>query len=111
MSSKTYSSNNFDFIAGKNQEQFTFQATDTVKKGSVFKKDGKVVGLVLNDVEIDQEDKEARPVAVMVSGIVYAERITATDDEKKSLLADTGIRFLDYTVPDNSTPVTPPAGQ
>lgn len=91
MSSQIHTSNNFDFIAGKYQENFTFSTDKSLKKGSVFKQGGKAVGLVLNDITIDDE---ARPVAIMVAGIVYPDRLVATDDEKKSLLTDTSIRFL-----------------
>lgn len=103
MSSKTYSSDNFDFVAGRYNEKFTYQATATVKKGDVFKQNGNVVGLVLNDVVIDTDEPEARPVAVLISGVVYSGRINATDDEKKALLSDTGIRFLDYTPASGTT--------
>jgi len=85
----------FFFIAGKYNETFTFTTAESVKAGSVFKNDaGNVIGLVVNDVTIDAEEQEARPVAVLTTGVVYADKLTATDDEKKALLASTGITFF-----------------
>lgn len=107
MGVKVITETGFFFIAGKNNEQFTFTTAVSVKAGDAFKNDaGQVIGLVVNDVDIDAEDKEPRPVAVLVSGIVYEEKLSLSAEDRAALLSNTSVRFLggDNTVAASGKP-------
>lgn len=101
MSIKVVSQAGRFFIAGNHNEQFTFTTKKSVKLGQTFTDTtGKVLGLVVNDVDVDTDAQEARPVSVLVSGVVYLERITGVDGTKtpttqeQAALNALGIRFL-----------------
>lgn len=101
MSIKVVSDEGRSFIAGNHNEQFTFTTNKSVKLGQTFTgDDGKVLGLVVNDVDVDTDAQETRPVSVLVSGVVYLERITGVDGTKaptaqeQAALNALGVHFL-----------------
>ena len=101
MSIKVVSQEGRFFIAGNHNEQFTFTTNKSVKLGQIFTNEtGKALGLVVNDVDVDTYAQEARPVSVLVSGVVYLERITGVDGTKaptaqeQAALNALGIHFL-----------------
>ena len=98
MGTKVYSGSVKEFIAGNNVDKFTESTDVSVKAGQVFKRNGKIIGLVVNDVDIN-EDNEPRPVSVLTSGAVYHNMLDATDAEKKELLANTEVYFRDEFTP------------
>ncbi|MCI9015966.1 MAG: hypothetical protein HFJ53_02205 [Clostridia bacterium] len=89
-----------NFLASAKFQNFTYQVDDTditadekgrkiVQAGTVYKKDGKAIGLIFADVDVTHGPQ---PVAVMVEGYVLEERLPAqvSEDDKGTM---TGIKF------------------
>lgn len=89
-----------NFLASAKYQNFTHQVDDTdvvangngrkiVKAGTVYKKDGKAIGLVFTDVDVTNGPQ---PAAVMVEGYVLEARLpeTVSDEDKTAM---TGIKF------------------
>lgn len=80
-----------NWLASAKYTNFTEYADKTYKSGEVFKKDGKAVGLVFNDVTVAEGDPK-QPVAVMVDGFVVEDRLPAkVEDADKAAMP--GIKF------------------
>lgn len=101
MSIKVVSDEGRFFIAGNHNEQFTFTTDKPLTMGQIFTDaSGKALGLVVNDVDVDVDAQETRTVSVLVSGVVYLERITGVDGTKaptaqeQAALNALGIHFL-----------------
>lgn len=89
-----------NFLASAKFQNFTYQVSDTdvtadekgkkiVTAGSVYKKDGKAIGLIFADVDVTYGPQ---PAAVMVEGYVLEDRLPATvSSEDKAAM--TGIKF------------------
>lgn len=72
-----------NFLASAKFQNFTYQVEDTgvatnangrkiVQAGTVYKKDGKAIGLLFNDIDVTEGPQ---PAAVMVSGWVLEDRL------------------------------------
>lgn len=87
--------------------------TASVKAGSVFIKDGKAVGVVLNDVDVEDE---ARTVGVMFDGWVNPDLLDDTPENINRLQTESAIKFRFYEgsafggSSAQSTPTTPTQG-
>jgi len=97
---KSESVNEINFLASAKYQNFTYQVDDTdiavdangkkvVKAGTVYKKDGKAIGLVFSDVDVTYGPQ---PAAIMVEGYVLEARLpeTVADEDKTAM---TGIKF------------------
>lgn len=97
---KSESVNEINFLASAKYQNFTYQVDDTdivadangkkvVKAGTVYKKDGKAIGLVFADVDVTYGPQ---PAAIMVEGYVLEARLpeTVADEDKTAM---TGIKF------------------
>ena len=97
---KSESVNEVNFLASAKYQNFTYQVDDTdivadangrkvVKAGTVYKKDGKAIGLVFADVDVTYGPQ---PAAIMVEGYVLEARLpeTVADEDKTAM---TGIKF------------------
>ncbi len=92
--------NEVNFLASAKFQNFTYQVDDTgitadaegkkiVKAGTVYKKDGKAIGLIFADVDVTHGPQ---PCAVMVEGYVIESRLPATvSTSDKTAMA--GIKF------------------
>lgn len=89
-----------NFLASAKFQNFTYQVDDTgveanekgkkiVQAGTVYKKDGKAIGLIFADVDVTHGPQ---PAAVMVEGYVLEERLPETISEEDKT-AMTGIKF------------------
>lgn len=67
--------------------------TESVKAGSVFKKNGKAVGVFVNDVDVDGEQRTA---SVMFDGWVNPDLLNDTADNINALQNDSRISFRFY---------------
>lgn len=89
-----------NFLASAKFQNFTYQVDDTgieagengkkiVQAGTVYKKDGKAIGLIFADVDVTNGPQ---PAAVMVEGYVLEERLPAeVSEEDKATMP--GIKF------------------
>ncbi len=89
-----------NFLASSKYQNFTYQVDGTdieadangrkfVRGGTVYKKDGKAIGLVFRDVEVTHGPQ---PAAIMVEGYVLEARLPAEiSAEDKATM--TGIKF------------------
>lgn len=89
-----------NFLASAKFQNFTYQVDDTgieagengkkiVQAGTVYKKDGKAIGLVFADVDVTNGPQ---PATVMVEGYVLEARLPAEVSEEDKT-AMTGIKF------------------
>lgn len=96
-----------NFLASSRYQNFTEQTAESVTAGSVFKKNGKTVGIVFNDVTVT-DSNEPQPVAVMYTGWVVADQLpTPLADADKAALIAGGIHFRfdeDKAVPAAANP-------
>lgn len=82
-----------NFLASSAYQNFTEQTTESLQKGVVFKKNGKTVGLVFEDVTVD-DPTDPQPVSVMYQGWVNAALLPiALSDDDKAALRASGIHF------------------
>ena len=89
-----------NFLASAKFQNFTEQVDDTgvevdekgkkiVQAGTVYKKDGKAIGLIFADVDVTHGPQ---PAAVMVEGYVLEDRLPAeVSEEDKATMP--GIKF------------------
>lgn len=83
-----------NFLASSSYQNFTEQATADMATGDIFKDEsGNALGIVFNDVHASTD--EPAPVAVMVSGWVYGDRLNGLTDALKAQLVTVGINFRD----------------
>ena len=84
-----------NFLASARYQNFTYQADDTgveanangrkiIPAGTVYKKDGKAIGLTFHDVDVTEGPQ---PVAVMVEGWVVEDRlpVAISEEDKASM--------------------------
>jgi len=84
-----------NFLASSRYQNFTYQVDDTgveanengrkiIPAGTVFKKDGKAIGLTFHDADVTEGPQ---PVAVMVEGWVVENRLPAaiSEEDKASM--------------------------
>lgn len=92
MKFKTTTVDQINWLASSRMQAFTEQAVNDMQSGEVFKKNGSVVGLVVNDVKATADDPT--PVSVMYEGWVIAGNLPVelSDDDKEALKAS-GIKF------------------
>lgn len=97
---KKESVNEVNFLASAKFQNFTEQVDDEgitadsngkkiVQAGTVYKKDGKAIGLVFSNVDVTNGPQ---PAAVMVAGYVIESRLPAEVSEEDKT-AMTGIKF------------------
>ncbi|MGV0167202.1 hypothetical protein ACRYI5_01225 [Furfurilactobacillus sp. WILCCON 0119] len=97
-----------NWLASAHYQNFTEQATINLVSGQPFQKNGKTVGLVVNDVTLT-DATEPQPVAVMYEGWVYAERLPVSlSDTDRLALIGSGIHFRgeEAGVPAATTPAS-----
>lgn len=92
--------NEKNFLASAKFQNFTYQVDNTgieadekgkkiIQAGSVYKKDGKAIGLIFADVDVTYGPQ---PAAIMVEGYVLEDRLPAeVSEEDKATM--TGIKF------------------
>ena len=77
-----------NWLASEKFTSFTEYADHSMLSGEVFRKNGKAVGLVLDDVKVQDADHQ-RPVAVVYGGFVNEKLLPATvsDVDKQAMTA------------------------
>lgn len=94
MSVNTFNYQTQNFLASASYQNFTQQATTTMKSGDIFKDaSGNALGIVFDDVTATTD--EPAPVAVMVNGWVYGSLLNGLTDDLKAQLVTVGIKFYD----------------
>lgn len=92
MKFKTKTVDQINWLASSHMQAFTEQAVNDMQSGEVFKKNGAVVGLVVNDVKATADDP--MPVSVMYEGWVIAGNLPVElSDADKVALKSSGIKF------------------
>lgn len=92
MKFKTKTVDQINWLASSHMQAFTEQAVNDMQSGEVFKKNGAVVGLVVNDVKATADDP--MPVSVMYEGWVIAGNLPVElSDADKVALKASGIKF------------------